>query len=278
VPPTPRKIVSAFSGLILAGSAMAAAVVTTSPAAMSPTRPAFASTCIGYCKHPTNAAKVFLWGNEAWDQEFEVGSLGSNWQSDHPGLIRQQGGMLTMDGTQNPGTITAWPDDQSATVGRWEARVRAFEFDKPGQQYRYTWELVPASGDDSCGANRIVLASYVPGDTRVEGSVNTLPDHSFTFSRKRDLRSRAWHTYAIEITKSRISWFVDTQVIRTERRPAALAGVKYRPEFVMQAVPGATMKPSWMQMDWVRYYTLKRPDAHSIDAPQMKMTTVAPSC
>jgi hypothetical protein len=256
---------------------MLAAVVST-PGPLPHVRPTFGSTCMGYCHYPTNAGKVFRWGNAKWDQEFQVGSLGNNWQSNHPGLIRQQGGMLTLDATQNPDSIIAWPDNQAATVGRWEARVRAREFDKPGDHYRYTWELVPANGDDSCGANRIVLATYVPGDTRVQGSVNTLPDHSFTFSRKRALESRDWHTYAIEITRHRISWFVDTRVMRTERRPAALAGVKYRPEFVMQGVPNATMKPSLMQMDWVRYFTLERPDAKPITAPQMNESTVAPSC
>jgi Glycosyl hydrolases family 16 len=269
---------SAFCGMILAGSAMVAAAVSSTPAQMPQVRPVFVKSCIGYCKHPTNAAKVFRWGDEAWDQEFEVGTLSKKWKSNHPGLIRQQGGMLTLDGTENRGTITAWPSNQAASYGRWEARVRAFEFAQPGEQYRYTWELVPANGDDSCGANRVVLSSYVPGDRRVQGSVNTLPDHSFTYSKKRDLRSRAWHAYAIEITRKHISWFVDTQVVRTERRPAALSGVKYRPEFVMQAVPGATMKPAWMQMDWVRYYTLQRPDAKSIAAPRMTKNTVSRSC
>ena len=62
----------------------------------------------------------------------------------------------------------------------------------------------------------------------------------------------------MEITPDHISWFVDTKVMRTETRPAALAGVKYRPELVMEAVPDAVMRASWLQADWVRGYTLKR--------------------
>jgi hypothetical protein len=264
--------------LVLAGAAMAA-VAGASPAELSQARAASARPCVGYCKSPTNAGAVFKWGKPAWDQEFEVGSLGKNWKSDHPDLIYQINGMLSLDASKGPRTVTAYPSDQAARVGRWEARVRAREpAAGRGHHYRYTWELVPVSGDDSCGANRIVLGTYSPGDTRVRGKVNTLPDNSFTFSRKRDLRTLAWHTYAVEITTHRISWFVDTKVMRTERRSAALSGIKYRPQFVMQSVPGETMRPSYMQMDWVRYYTLKRPNRHSIAAPRMHKTTVTPSC
>ncbi len=55
--------------------------------------------------------------------------------------------------------------------------------------------------------------------------------------------------------------------MRTETRPAALSGVKYRPQFVMTAVPHRSMRPSYMQMDWVRYYSLARHNARSISAP-----------
>lgn len=283
MPPTHHKLLSALSGVLLAGSAVVAAAVSSPPGQLPQVRPVSTNPnngiCKGYCKDPTNAGKVFRWGNATWRQEFISDALGPEWKSNQPDLISDQFGMLTLNGTQNAGTITVWPNNQAAVVGRWEARVRFREFGtKPGKHYRYTWELVPADGDTSCGANRIVIATFEPGDARVEGAVNTLPNHSFTYSRKRALKSAYWHAYAIEVTKKHISWFVDTKVIRTERRPAALSGVKFRPQFEMQAVPGATMKPSYMTMDWARYYTLKRPNAQSIKAPQMTRTTSAGSC
>jgi hypothetical protein len=273
-----RRLSAAVGGIALAGGLLVVGAVST-PDALPQSRPVFVSSCIGYCTHPTNAAKVFRWGLEAWRQEFETGSLGANWQSDHPDAIGQQQGMLTIRAASDSGTVKVWPDDQAATVGRWEARVRAFEKDRTGQQYRFTWQLVPVGGDDACGANTIVLGSYVPGDTSVTGAVRTMPDRSFGYSRTRDLRSRAWHTYAVEVTKDHVSWFVDTKVMRTERRPEALSGVKYRPQFVMEGAADTRMRASWMQMDWVRYYTLNRPNAKSINAPQMERTTYdAPGC
>jgi Glycosyl hydrolases family 16 len=240
----------------------------------------FPASCIGYCKRPTNAAEVFKWGRIAWREEFETGTLGDRWWMKGPGQLVQQEGMLTIEAGTTPTTISVWPHSQSPrqTTGRWEARIRAYEKSTTGTPWRFTWELVPSDGRTSCGANRIVLGSWVPGDPSATGMVNTLPDTSFTFTRKLDLRSRAWHTFAIEITGARISWFVDTKVIRTETRPAALAGVKYRPELVMEPTPAATMRPSWFQADWVRYYTLKRPDAQSTTAPAMKLTTSTSTC
>jgi hypothetical protein len=38
------------------------------------------------------------------------------------------------------------------------------------------------------------------------------------------------------------------------------------------------MKKSAMQMDWVRYYTLKRPNAQSIAAPRMTRGTYPDAC
>lgn len=284
-PPHPvRRVSGRAFGVVLAAAALAAAVLAAPHTARTPSarlEPAgFASTCIGYCQYPTNAAAVFKWGTIAWRQEFETGTLGSNWHTNGVGTIGQQHGMITIQAGTSPDTVEVWPSDAGAAapVGRWEARIRAYERSSTGTQYRFVWELVPTSGDDSCGTNRIVLASWVPGATWAHGFVNTLPDSSFTYARKRDLRSRAWHTYAVELTTDHVSWFVDTKVIRTERRPAALSGVTYRPELVMQAVPGATMRPSWFQADWVRYYTLKRPDALSIEAPEMHLTTSTPAC
>ena len=232
--------------------------------------------CIGACAHPTNAGKVFRWGREAWRQEFEVGPFGKNWKSNHPRLIGQQFGMLTLKTTRSTRKLTVWPDDQAARYGRWEARVRAVEKDKTGGRYRFTWELAPTN-TERCGDGGIVMARYTPDDAKVKGSVHGI-GHHYRFDLKRDLRPSAWHTYAVEVTPDHISWFVDTHVIRTERRPKALTGYRMHPRFVLKGKQDTTMRTSWMQMDWVRYYTLDRPNAKSIKAPRMAKRDHDHSC
>ena len=242
----------------------------------------FVASCIGYCKHPTNAGKTFRWGLETWEEEAEGKKLDHRWKSNHPGLVNAQFGMLTITAKPQTDVVRVWPVDNKRAYGRWEARVRAVELGDDDKTFRFNWELVPVGGKDAyhCGARNIVMASYRPGDDRVaRGAVRSLDDDKFTFSRKVDLRSRAWHTYAIEITKKRISWFVDTRVVRTERRSAALSGgVTYKPRFRIIGDADKRMNHSRMQMDWVRYYDLDRPNAKSVKAPRMNKGTYAGAC
>jgi hypothetical protein len=82
-----------------------------------------------------------------------------------------------------------------------------------------------------------------------------------------NLGNDRWHTFAVEVTPSHISWFVDAHVINTERRAEALSGVPLTVRFAMVGEPGQRMNVSRMQMDWLRYHTLRKPNTRSIAAP-----------
>jgi Glycosyl hydrolases family 16 len=280
LPPHIPHLSSLVAGALLTSGALVATVLT--PVAeppVSPAEPPELVACAGYCVHPTNAAKVYRWGLESWEDEFEVGSLNrTRWQSNPPGAIDQFYGMLSLMAEDNEQSITAWATDQSARYGRWEARVRVNERPRSqGKHYRVTWMLDPV-GDDHCRASELTLATYRVGDARARGWVRSRDTNQFKFSRARNLGNMAWHTYAVEVTRKRISWFVDTKVVRTERRTAALSGVRFRPQFKMTGVPGAQMRATWMQMDWVRYYTLDRKNARSVRAKQMSRGTYSRGC
>lgn len=228
--------------------------------------------------YPTNAAKIFRWGVEAWKDEFEVNPLRSDWATSAGGDVVTRNGMLTLMAYPSSGTVTATPTSQKAKVGRWEARVRVWEKNRNvGTPYRAYWELVP-NKKYRCGAKSIVIASYSQDELQATGAVRTLPDHEFSFSRVLPLTQGWFHTFAVEVTDDHISWFVDKVVVHTERRPEALSNTTFRPQFRLQAVDGASMRPTWMQMDWVRYYSLKRPNALPIDAPEMTQGTYADAC
>ena len=64
----------------------------------------------------------------------------------------------------------------------------------------------------------------------------------------------------------------------TERRPSALTGATYAVRFRLVGTPGAQMNPGRMQMDWVRYYSLARTNARSIEAPAATEQTFAGAC
>ena len=227
--------------------------------------------------NPTNAGKIFRWGNKQWGDEF-VNPLSSTWKVSRPGLVRNQHGMLTLDTASTGATVYATYSGHNRTYGRWEARVRGRQYGTGGQPYTLYWELVPSSQPYHCGAGNIVLSQYTLGTNTAEMHVRNLPDTDFTTSRWMYLNDNEFHTFAVEVTPDHISWFVDTKVIRTERRPAALEGVALMPRFRVQGVSGAKMNRGRMQMDWMRYYTLDRKNAQSIEAPALTPSTYAAAC
>jgi hypothetical protein len=267
------------AALLLLGLTGSASATSAAPAPASvPTKAADAYPPTPVYTYPTNAAKIFRWGVEAWKDEFEVNPLRDDWATSAGGDVVTRNGMLTLMAYPGSGTVTATPTSQKAKVGRWEARVRVWEKDRlVGTPYRVFWELIP-NRKYRCGAKSIVIASYSQDEPQATGAVRTRPDNEFSFSRVLPLTQGWFHTFAVEVTDDHISWFVDRVVVHTERRSEALSNVRFKPRFRMQAVEGASMRPTWMQMDWVRYYTLKRPNALPIEAPEMTKGTYAGAC
>ena len=225
---------------------------------------------------PTNAAKVFQWGLAAWEDEF-IKPLSKKWRTSHRRLVRNQVGMLTLDSTRRSGTVWATVPGHGRRYGRWEARVRSEQNGRGGEKYGVLWELIPA-GSYACGSKNLTISSYEVGHRRARMQIRTPKGASFSAGIRRDLKDNVWHTYAVEVTKKRISWFVDTKVVRTERRAAALTGTKFQMRFRLDAVKGKRMNPTRMQMDWVRYYTLDRPNAKSVQAPRTDRGSFNPGC
>jgi hypothetical protein len=46
----------------------------------------------------------------------------------------------------------------------------------------------------------------------------------------------------------------------------------------MLAKPGARMNPSRMQMDWLRYFTLRKPNSKPVKAPAPRTRSYADAC
>jgi hypothetical protein len=224
---------------------------------------------------PTNAAKIFRWGSAAWKDEF-IEPLSEAWAVSDPSLVRNQNGMLTLEGTASSGAVSATVATHARRYGRWEARVRSHVRDTGGTPYRVVWELVPGPGD-RCG-DGITLASYSVGDEVAAMDIRTRPGAAFVEDAALDLGQYTWHTYAIEVTRDHISWFIDTKVVMTERRPEALSGRRLRMRFRLVPVDGARMDSTRMQMDWARYYTMARPGVLPVDAPEAQPAEFTSPC
>jgi hypothetical protein len=185
--------------------------------------------------------------------------------------------MLTLDTSRRSGTVVATLKGSPRRYGRWEARVRSRSYGSTGTPFRAIWELVPSRASH-CGARGLVLSDHRINATRARMHVRNTPNLDYTASKRMHLRGNAFHTFAVEVTRHHVSWFVDTKVIRTERRPQARTGAAYNIRFRLQAKHGAAMRAGRMQMDWVRYYTLERKNAKSIAAPKLRRTRYAGAC
>jgi hypothetical protein len=171
-------------------------------------------------------------------------------------------------------SITDWT--QARRTGRWEVRFRS-KTGTPkfsdGRPYQVKLELVPAGPAIRCAPESILMAGYDPataGRTAQVGvtrpgfraaapatPVGPLFDVT-TWNGTQSERVGAWRVWAVEVARDHISWFLDGRVIRRENRPAALIGKRLHLRLSLLDVEGAEMEQTVTQLDWARYWTLKR--------------------
>ena len=226
---------------------------------------------------PVNAQTTYDWGKPQWQDDF-VGPRKKIWRVQGNGNVQTQHGMLTLN-TGTSGDTVATLKGKGHKVGRWEIRLRSRRYSKSDTNYQVKTELVPHRKlAQNCGARNVALESYTLGGNRAHLYIRNLPNRSYNAFTGMNLGNDRWHTFAVEVTKKHISWFVDGHVITTERRKGSRSGVPFTVRFTMAAEPGATMNQSRMQMDWLRYYTLDRPNSKSIKAPRARKRTFPDAC
>lgn len=232
---------------------------------------------------PVHAGNTFGWWNKgvAWREEFETpytGQMGPQWVPSGPGQVWHQNGMLTLNATSE-GSLDATLAGPGAEVGRWETRLRSRQYGRGGGRYRVLAELVPAAGaEQNCGGRNIALTSYTPNGQAANVYARSLPDVASKGAHPMDLGRDRWHTYAVEVTRERISWFIDAHVVFAEQRDDLLPGVPLTVRFTMEAKPDRVMNISRMQMDWVRHWSLAAPNELPVDAPPTRVGTYTRAC
>jgi hypothetical protein len=227
---------------------------------------------------PVNAGNTYKWGAMATRYEWEGSFDRKDWRVSGRGLVREQHGMLTLN-TARRGTVSATERTSGHAVGRWEIRLRSAQFETGHRSYLVRTELVPAGARaQHCGGRNVSLESYAPRRRTATHYVRSAPDHAYVTHKWMSLHDNQWHTFAVEVTRKRISRIEDAHVVSTERRRDALTGTPFAVRFTMQGVGHQRMNRSRMQMDWLRYWTLKRPDAKSTAAPRLHRTTYRHAC
>lgn len=195
------------------------------------------------------------------------------WRRTGPGKLYQQNGMLTLVGRKGrAGSVRTTWKGVGYTKGRWEVRMRTARESSGKADYRVLVSLVPTRKKERhCGAQNIDFLDYSPKHAHTAKlNVRTLPSYRFLAKEKlrRKVGGDEWHEFAVEVDKTHISWFIDAHVVRTERRPAALSGASYTMQAALVAQPGKAMNKTRLQLDWARYWTMKKKSSKSLKAPR----------
>jgi hypothetical protein len=220
-----------------------------------------------------SAGASYNWYPVKHRYEFKGGrEAPSAWHRAGRGKLYQQNGMLTLVAPKGrAGDVRTIWTGVGYREGRWETRIRTARESKGNTDYRVQLSLVPMSKRQRhCGAQDIDFLDYTPKKAHTANfNIHTLPNNRFfakeTLSRK--IGGDEWHVFAVEVTETHISWFIDAHVVRTERRPAALSGKRYTMQAALVAEPGQRMNKTRLQLDWARYWTMKKKGSKSIKAP-----------
>jgi len=230
----------------------------------------------------TFAAYEYWWYPIDFVDHFDDPLNTRRWEKEGDGIAKTQHGMLTLEST-DAGDIGVTLRGHDRESGRWEIRLRGrrFKGETGNTDYTVAAELVPARGlDYNCGARNIGFANFHPGvDSAARFHIRNLPNHQFTSVKRRmNLSDDYWHTYAVQVTPKRIAWFTDGVARAVENRPGALSGIKLALRLQLQAVEGETMNRSRLQVDTVRYFTLKTPSKKPVRGTLPTQGTYADAC
>ncbi len=235
----------------------------------------------GTAHPPINTAKVYRWGNAAWNDGF-IGPLSKNWDVSHGApTIQNQHGQLTLNGPGGLNAKTLWASYPLTAhqYGRWDFSMRSKQYTFGATPYAAVLELVPSDNSRiDCGRQNLILAKFPLGAKAVTGELRNAGKR-WTMTNPHEVFSNEFHTYALEVTAGHISWFMEGKVLMTVRNPAALSGETYKIKIFLTAAPsGQRTNRGRLQFDWARYYTLARPNAKSISAPEGEISDLVTLC
>ena len=231
-----------------------------------------------------HAGATYGWYPVKHRYEFKGGRAApSAWHKAGRGKLYQQNGMLTLVAPQGraQSVRTIWTG-VGYRQGRWEVRMRTARESAGNTDYRVVLSLVPESKRQRhCGAQDIDFLDYTPKKAHTAHfNIHTMPANRFAAREAlaRKVGGDEWHEFAVEVTDKHISWFIDAHVVRTEKRPAALSGRKYTMQAALVAEPRHKMNKTRVQLDWARYWTMKKKSRKSLSAPDTTRKHYADAC
>jgi len=268
--PTPVRVVGDS-----ARSAVPAPTSTTSRSTSGTATPLPARAAGGHA----TASKTFGWSPSLWDFAWEFGeSLTSRayrgtdrrgrWidTSDGSGRAAKHNGGLMLDSQRDPegpgdhGTTAVTLRGNPAKYGRWEAKMRLKWAERSARDYHALIELVPERARDyRCGARNITVADVaVSGSTLRIGAKALRGAREWSATKRYDAVQTSAQSFAVEVSKRHISWFLNGRVIGTVRSRAAVSDVPMTLRLSLVGDGQHEMNKTQFISDWQRSFSLER--------------------
>jgi beta-glucanase (GH16 family) len=214
------------------------------------------------------AAATYGWGTPNREDDFTEGLSGwgiydgpghANKGTRSPSAAKVADGVLTIDGDAEGTTAgMAWGRGKGQKYGRWEGRVRAPASDPTYNALLLLW---PDAEDFPRGGE--IDFMEMTDDTRQ--ATNVFLHHGKDNAQEHGIvkvDATQWHNWAVEWTPEGVTTYVDgKQWWRTDDTAALPPGPMHlciQLDWFPQKGDGA-VKPSQMQVDWVRQYPVDAP-------------------
>jgi hypothetical protein len=253
------------------------------PQAQGPVAPS-ARTTAGFTWSRSGASNTasqrYGWAPAVWDYAWEFGeSLTSppyrgtdkngRWldTSDGTGRVSKINGGLGIDsqrvndaGDGDRGTTRATLQRNGMKYGRWEVRMRVKSLENNNSDYKARIELVPDSAADyHCGAQNITVAEVTAhGSTATFGVKALAKSREWTYTKRVGSVADKSIAFAVEVTKSHITWFMEGDVIATVKSRAAVSDVPMALRLSLEGNGQQEMNRTQFISDWNRGFTLER--------------------
>ena len=226
------------------------------------------------------ASQRYKWGPTQWDFAWEQGEsltdppyrgrkVKGRWidRSDGSGRVSHYNGGMALStnisefpGTGDHGATSATLKGNALKYGRWEFRRRVDVFEEAGPDYRVKIDLVAAKGKhDHCGGNSINVADTSFDSNVVKIGVNSYrAKKSWSGSRRIPQVGDGAHSFGIEVTRSKITWFLDGEILATVKNRKAVPGVPLTPRLSLVGQGQQEMRRTRVLYDWQRGWVLNK--------------------
>jgi hypothetical protein len=272
--PTYVEVVSSGSSRQSTGAASASPGSVQTPAGVTTQSMAARAT-----EGMATASKRYGWGGSLFDFAWEFGesltsrpyrgshrrgwwldaSNGSGRAGKHNGGLMLES-QLAPSGPGDFGTTSATLRGNARAYGRWETKLRLKSAEHNAQDYRVRVELVPDRPRDyHCGAQNITVADVAAHGSSVSVGVKARRgDRQWTYRRPLAPLTGSPASFAVEVARGHISWFVNGRVIATVRSRAAVSDVPMTLRLGLVGDVQQEMNRTEAISDWQRGFSLDR--------------------